>query len=64
MTVAGQIEPDYFYYVLFNVNNTTGVGGLTGPVPVVAPPYYNGFAVGAFSSYLEYNGSLPNNRYE
>lgn len=62
--VAGRIRPDYFYYVLFNVNNTPGQGGLTGPVPVVAPPYYNGFAVGAFTDYVEYNGSLPNNGYE
>jgi hypothetical protein len=62
--VAGEIRPDYFYSVLFNINNTAGQGGLTGPVPVVAPPYYNGFAVGAFDDYVEYNGSLPNNGYE
>ena len=51
MTVAGRINPSYYYFVLFNVRqNTTGP---TGPVPVVAPPYGNGFAAGAFTNYVE-----------
>ena len=61
MTVAGAINPNYYYFVLFNVNNTPNGSnsGPTGPVPVVAPPYVNGFAAGAFTNYVEYNGGVP-----
>lgn len=59
MTVRGTINPTYYYYVLFNVNNAPGPGGTgaTGPVPVVAPPYGNGFAAGAFTTYVQYHGT-------
>lgn len=61
MTVAGRINPGYYYYVLFNVNDTPSQSnsGPTGPVPVVAPPYVNGFAAGAFTNYIEYNQGVP-----
>ncbi len=61
MTVAGNINPAYYYYILFNVNNTPGPNNsaVTGPVPVVATPYGNGYAAGAFTNYVEYNGGLP-----
>ena len=61
MTVAGVINTGYYYFVLFNVNNTPNASnsGPTGPVPVVAPPYVNGFAAGAFTNYVEYNNSVP-----
>jgi hypothetical protein len=55
MTVAGRINPSYYYYILFNTSNTATSS--VGPVPVVAPPYGNGFAAGAFTNYVEYNGS-------
>ena len=61
LTVAGRINPSYFYYVLFNINNTPSQtnSGLTGPVPVVAIPYGNGFAAGVFTNYAEVNAT-PN----
>ncbi len=61
MTVAGRINPSYYYFVLFNVNNTPSQSnsGPTGPVPVVAPPYVNSFAAGAFTNYVEYNQGVP-----
>lgn len=61
MTVKGTINPNYYYYVLFNINDTPGPNGTstTGPVPVVAPPYGNGFAAGAFTNYVEYNSGVP-----
>ena len=61
MTVAGNINPAYYYYILFNVNNTPGPNNssVTGPVPVVATPYGNGYAAGAFTNYVEYNGTQP-----
>ena len=59
MTVKGKINSDYYYYVLFNINDTPGPGGtgVTGPVPVVAPPYGNGFAAGAFTNYVQFHGT-------
>ncbi len=59
MTVRGKLNPNYYYYVLFNINNTPGPGGtsVTGPVPVVAPPYGNGFAAGAFTNYVQYHAT-------
>jgi hypothetical protein len=61
MTVAGNINPNYYYYILFNVNNTPGPNNsaVTGPVPVVATPYGNGYAAGAFTNYVEYNSGQP-----
>lgn len=63
MTVAGNINPNYYYYVLFNVNNAPGPGGtaVTGPVPVVtsADNTGNGYAAGAYTNYVEYNGGQP-----
>ena len=61
MTVAGSINAAYYYFVLFNVNDTPNANnsGPTGPVPVVAPPYVNGFAAGAFTNYVEYNQGVP-----
>ena len=61
MTVAGKINPNYFYFVLFNpvaqANQTTG------PIPVVGIPWGNGFATGAFTSFLRYDPSQPNSGY-
>lgn len=61
MTMQHQLRSDYFYYVLFNVNNKTGPPGqtVTAPIPVVAPPYGNGFAAGAFVAYAEYHAPQP-----
>ena len=63
MTVAGNINPNYYYYILFNVNNTPGPGNTsaTGPVPVVTSAEFvgNGFAAGAFTNYVEYNSGQP-----
>jgi len=59
MTVAGRINSSYYYYFLFNVNPNQSSSIVTGPVPVVAPPYVNGFAAGAFTNYVEYNQGVP-----
>lgn len=55
MTVRGVIRPDYFYYVLFS--NSADSSGSSGPVPVVAPPYGNGFAAGTFTQFVVVNGA-------
>lgn len=62
MTVAGTINPQYFYFVLFNnANDTTGSNG---PIPVIAAPWGNGFAAGrtanaGLTQYVEYAASQP-----
>jgi len=56
--VAGQIRPDYHYFIL--IDNDADFVGVTGPVPPVAPPWGgNGFATGSFQRFVEVNGALP-----
>lgn len=56
--VAGQIRPEYYYFIL--IDNDNDAIGATGPTPPVAPPWGgNGFATGSFQSFVEYNGALP-----
>ena len=57
MTVSGKIRPDYYYFALFNPVVTPT--NTTGPVPVVAPPWGNGFAAGSFTAFVRYDGSQP-----
>jgi hypothetical protein len=61
MSVEGTINPNYFYFVVFNnVNDSHAVNG---PDPVIAPPYGNGFVAGAATSYVEYSQTLPGDGY-
>lgn len=55
--VAGRIRPDYHYFVLFNLSNDAT--GQVGPVPVVAPPWGNGFAAGAFTHFMQFDNLQP-----
>ncbi|MDM7461843.1 MAG: hypothetical protein P3X24_009400 [bacterium] len=55
--VAGRIRPDYHYFVLFNLSNDST--GQAGPVPVVAPPWGNGFAAGAFTHFMRFDNLQP-----
>jgi hypothetical protein len=61
MTVSGTINPNYFYFVIFNnINDSHGVNG---PDPVIAPPWGNGFVAGAATSYVEYTPTQPGDGY-
>lgn len=55
MTVAGRIRPDYSYFVLFNTTNSPTTS--TGPIPVVAAPWGNGFAAGQFTQFVRYDAT-------
>lgn len=55
--VAGRIRPDYHYFVLFNLSNDPT--GQAGPVPVIAPPWGNGFAAGAFTHFMRFDNLQP-----
>jgi len=61
MTVSGQINPNYFYFVVFN--NVNDPHGVNGPEPVIAPPWGNGFVAGAATSYMEYTPTQPGDGY-
>jgi len=58
MTVAGQINPNDYYFVAFNTSNVANpTAGLTGgPCPVVTSGG-NGFVSGAATQYVEYHGT-------
>jgi hypothetical protein len=55
--VAGRIRPDYHYFVLFNLSNDPT--GQAGPLPVVVPPWGNGFAAGAFTHFMRFDNLQP-----
>lgn len=60
--VAGQIRPDYYYFIL--IDNDNDAVGVSGPVPPVAPPWGgNGFATGSFQFFVEHNIALPFDRF-
>jgi hypothetical protein len=61
MTVAGQINPNDFYYVV--INNANDSSGSAGPVPVIGSPWGNGFVAGSATSFVEYTGSQPADGY-
>jgi hypothetical protein len=61
MTVAGTINPNYYYYVIFN--NADDATGATGPDPVIAPPWGNGFCAGAATQFMLYNQANPGDGY-
>jgi len=50
MKVAGRINPSYYYFVAFN----TGPDILRGPVPVIAPPWGNGWGTGTITFFVRY----------
>ena len=64
MTVEGQINPNDYYFVIFDVSNDQH--GSNGPVPVIAPPWGNGICAAqnppsstnpGATSFVEYLGS-------
>lgn len=55
MTVRGHINPDYFYYFAIDGSGSP----TTGPLPVVAPPWGNGWSAGSVTHYVLYNISQP-----
>ena len=61
LTVAGQINPSDYYFVVFN--NANQQSPPDGPDPVIAPPWGNGFVAGQATSYLEFNSSQPGDGY-
>ncbi len=59
MTVAGTLNPNYYYFILFNATGAVAGAKPVGPIPVFAAPYGNGFAAGAFTNYVQYHNGQP-----
>jgi hypothetical protein len=59
MTVAGQIDPNYHYYVAFDTSGQTSPG----PLPVVGPPWGNGWGTGNITNYVIFDAVQPQGGY-
>lgn len=59
MTVAGEIDPNYNYYVAFDTSGTPSPG----PLPVVGPPWGNGWGTGSITHYVVFNATQPQGGY-
>lgn len=56
-SVRGSVNPDYHYFFAINASADAS----TGPVPVVSPPWGNGWAAGAMTHYVYCHPSQPGN---
>lgn len=55
MTMAGEINPNYVYIVAVNPS-TTEVPTVQGPIPVISPPWGNGFVAGNATHFVRWDG--------
>ena len=54
-TVRGSINPDYHYFFAINASGDAA----TGPVPVISPPWGNGWSAGTMTHYVYCHSSQP-----
>jgi len=55
MTVAGKINPNYYYFMA--IDNSSDI--TSGPLPVVFPPWGNGWGIGSISHFVRYDRFQP-----
>jgi hypothetical protein len=55
MTVDGEINPNRIYIVAIRWSKQTPPHGSTGPIPVIAPPWGNGFVAGRANVFVQYD---------
>lgn len=58
LTVAREINPNYIYMVALRPSNDPNPPE-QGPIPVIAPPWGNGFVAGTCSHFVQWANSLP-----
>jgi hypothetical protein len=54
MTVAAPLNPNYVYIVALNPSNDANPTA-QGPIPVIAPPWGNGFVAGGCTYFVQWN---------
>jgi hypothetical protein len=60
--LAAPVNPNYVYIFAINdADDITGEHG--GPLPVIAPPWGNGFVAGKATHFIRYDGFQPNGGY-
>ncbi len=59
MTVAGDIDPNYHYFVAFDTSGRVSPG----PLPVVGPPWGNGWGTGSITNYVVYDAAQSQGGY-
>lgn len=59
MTVAGEIDPNLHYFVAFDTSGQASPG----PLPVVGPPWGNGWGTGNITNYILFDGLQPQGGY-
>lgn len=59
MSVAGEINPNYHYFVAFDTSGTP----TPGPLPVVGSPWGNGWGTGNISNYIQFDALQPQGGY-
>jgi hypothetical protein len=53
LTVAGRVQPSLFYDVALDVTGDQG----SGPIPIVGPPWGNGFVTGTVTHFVRIQGT-------
>jgi hypothetical protein len=59
MSVAGDIDPNYHYFVAIDTSGQSSPG----PLPVVGPPWGNGWGTGNITNYIIFDAAQPQGGY-
>ncbi|RMG22836.1 MAG: hypothetical protein D6724_09685 [Armatimonadetes bacterium] len=59
--MASEINPDFVYIVA--IRDGDDLTGQEGPIPVIAPPWGNGFVAGKATHFVRFDGDQPNGGY-
>ncbi len=54
MTMSGDINPNYVYFVAFNPS-VDEIPTVQGPIPVISPPWGNGFVSGSSTHFMRWD---------
>jgi len=59
--MASEINPDFVYIVA--IRDADDLTGQEGPIPVIAPPWGNGFVAGKATHFVRFSGDQPSGGY-
>lgn len=61
ITLASEVNPDFVYIVA--IRDADDLTGQEGPIPVIAPPWGNGFVAGKATHFVRFDGQQPSGGY-